>query len=217
MGQLIELVQVENGTQMFPQSMMDWVLNGRTSGTLGNRDVHGAAPSGTYRCAGEDCWIAIDVWDDDEWAGLTRAMDAPRLRDDPRFRSQLDRRKNYRELDAIVEEWTKERESHALAEELQAAGVPAGPIQQADEAYRCPQLRERGFFERVHHKFTGTYEWAEMPFKMPASGLRIERPPVGLGEHNEYVYKQLIGVSDAEYEDLLARGEIGTEFDPSIP
>jgi len=216
-GQQIEVCQVENGTHMFPQSMTDWIMNGRTSGTLGNRDVHGAAPSGAYRCAGEDRWIAIDVWDDDEWVALTNVMGQPELRDDPRFTTQPGRRKHYRELDALVEAWTIGHDSHGLAYELQAAGVPAGPIQQADEAYRCPHLRERRYFERVQHKFTGTYDWAGIPFKMPASNLRIFQAPVGLGEHNEYVYKQVLGVSDAEYDELVQRGEIGTEFDPSIP
>ena len=51
---------------------------------------------------------------------------------------------------------------------------------------------------------------------MPVSKLRIETPPTGLGEYNEYVYKEFIGVSDAEYEELVESGEIGTEFDASI-
>jgi hypothetical protein len=51
---------------------------------------------------------------------------------------------------------------------------------------------------------------------MPASELRIE-PPTGLGEHNEHVYRDVIGVSAEEYEELCRSGEIGTEFDPRIP
>lgn len=216
-GQLIELCQVENGSQMFPQSLSDWTMNHRIQGTIGNRDVHGAAPSGVYACSGEDKWIAIDAWEDGEWRALVEVMGQPGLLTDERFATVLDRQQNYRALDAVIEAWTRGHDSHGLAMRLQAAGVAAGPIQEADEALRCPQLRERGFFERVEHKFTGTWDWPGMLFKMPASQTRIERPPVGLGEHNEYVYKTVLGVSDAEYDDLLARGEIGTEYDASIP
>jgi crotonobetainyl-CoA:carnitine CoA-transferase CaiB-like acyl-CoA transferase len=216
-GQLIELCQVENGSQMFPQSLMDWTMNGRNSGTIGNRDVHGAAPNGVYRCRGEDRWLSISVWDDEEFAALLGVMGRPDLAGDPRFATTLGRQQHYRELDAIIEVWTRDHDSHGLAYQLQAAGVGAGPVQDASEALACPQLRERGFFERVNHKFTGTYDWPGMLFKMPVSRTRIVRPPVGLGEHNEYVYKQVLGVSDAEYDDLLAREEIGTEYDESIP
>ena len=216
-GQLIELTQAENGAHMFPQSIMDYTMNGTVQGTIGNRDIHGAAPNGVYPCLGDDRWIAISVWDDAEWRALANAMQRPDLVDDARFRSAVGRRKQQDELDLLLAAWTAQHHSHALAAELQAVGVPAGPVQDVAELLRCPQLRERGFFERVEHKFTGTYDYPGMLFKMPVSNLRIALPPTGLGEYNEYVYKRVIGVTDEEYEQLVEAGEIGTEFDSSIP
>jgi crotonobetainyl-CoA:carnitine CoA-transferase CaiB-like acyl-CoA transferase len=215
-GQEIELAQVENSAFMFPQSTMDYLLNGRIQRTTGNREA-GAAPSGVYPCRGEDRWIAIAVNDDREWAALAGVMRRPELAGDDRFATALARRTHLDELDALLSAWTANHDNRALALELQAAGVTAGPIQDARDLLECPQMRERGFFERVHHRFTGTYDWPGMPFRMSVSPLRIAKPPVGLGEDNEYVYKELLGLSDGEYDDLVMAGEIGTEFDPSIP
>ncbi len=216
-GQLVEIAQVENTAHMFPQSIMDYTMNGRVRGTTGNHDVHGAAPGGVYPCLGDDRWIAIAAYDDAEFAALANVIGAPGLAADPRFASVVARRSHLDELDAALAALTPAHDSHALAIELQAAGVAAGPVQDAAEILRCPQLRDRGFFERVEHRFTGTWDWPGMVFQMPASRPSIRRAPVGLGEDNEYVYKQLLGLSGPEYEELVATGDIGTEFDASIP
>lgn len=216
-GQLIELAQAENSTQMFPQAIMDYVLNGRVQGTIGNHDVQGYAPNGVYPCAGDDRWIAITVHDDEEWRALVSVMGRPGLVTDERFATAAAREGHQEELDRLLSEWTVGEDSMALMARLQAAGVPAGAVMDPRDALDSPQLKERGFWERLHHTFTGTWEWPGPPFRLPLSGRPPSLPPPGLGEHNEYVYKQIIGLSDAEYDTLVASGEIGTEFDPSIP
>jgi crotonobetainyl-CoA:carnitine CoA-transferase CaiB-like acyl-CoA transferase len=216
-GQLIELAQAENSSQMFPQAIMDYVLNGRLHGTIGNRDVHGCAPNGVYQCAGEDRWIAISVRTDEEWWALADALGRRELAKDPRFATAADREAHQDDLDAMLAEYCRGQEALSLAARLQARGVGAGPVMDPRDALASPQLRERGYWERIPHKFTGTWEWPGPPFMLSSFDHRPSLPPPGLGEHNEYVYKQVIGITDAEYDDLLARGEIGTEFDPSIP
>lgn len=215
-GQLVELSQVENASFMFPQATMEYLLNGRNSYTTGNREP-GAAPSGVYPCRGDDRWLTIQVTNDEEWRGLVCVMDRPDLIEDSRFATHLEREKHLDDLDAILAAWTKDHDALGLAMELQAAGVPAGPIQDARDLLHCPQMRERGFFERIEHEWTGTYDWPGMAFKMPESNLRIAKPPVSLGEDNEYIYRDVLGLSGTEWEELVAAREIGTEFDASIP
>ena len=215
-GQLIELAQAENSSQMFPQAIMDCAMNGRVHESIGNRDVQGYAPNGVYRCAGDDRWVAISVRTDAEWLALARAIGRPELSSDARFATAAGRDAHQDELDEMLAAYCGEHEPGGLMRRLQAAGVPAGAVLDPVDALKSPQLRERGFWETIEHRFTGTWEWPGPPMMLASGDHRPSLPPPGLGEHNEYVYKDVIGVSDAEYDDLIARGEIGTAFDPSI-
>jgi crotonobetainyl-CoA:carnitine CoA-transferase CaiB-like acyl-CoA transferase len=213
-GQLVELSQAENGLSLFPQAIMDWTLNGVVQATTGNRGVHGEAPSGVYACRAGG-WIAIDVCEDAEWRALANVFGRPELADAPEFATAEARRARLDELDSVLGELTRERDATALMHALQAAGVPAGEVQRADQAYHCPHLRGRGFFERLENRYTGAHDYPGLMFRMPASGLRID-PPTTLGEFNEYVYREILGLGEAEYEELVASGEIGDTFDETI-
>jgi crotonobetainyl-CoA:carnitine CoA-transferase CaiB-like acyl-CoA transferase len=201
---------------MFPEALTDYILNGRVHGTVGNRDIHGAAPAGVYRCRGDDRWLALTVTSDAAWAGLCEAMGRPDLAGDPRFATAADRLARHDDLDRLVGAWTSEHDGRALMLELQARGVPAGPVMDPRDCYEDPHIRERGYFETITHKDTGTYPWPGMPFKFSGTPLSIRRPPRDLGEDNEYVYKTLLGVSDEEYARLEAAGHIGTEYAPDV-
>jgi crotonobetainyl-CoA:carnitine CoA-transferase CaiB-like acyl-CoA transferase len=215
-GQLIELAQAENSTHLFPQAVMEASLNGRNTTMKGNRDPSGAAPNGVYACMGEERWIAISVYTDDEWAALCGVLGRPELVCDPRFESADARRAHIEELDQLLDGAFGSLDAMAAMYRLQAGGVPAGAIHDPRDALQSPQLWARGFFERIHHRYTGTWEWPGPPFRLPGAPRPPSLPPPGLGEHNAYVYKTLLGVSDAGYEGLLARNEIGTVYDEGI-
>ena len=78
------------------------------------------------------------------------------------------------------------------------------------------QLLDRGFFEWSTQVDAGTHLYPGMLWKMSKTPLGIRKSHVRLGEDNEYVYKQVIGVSDEEYAHLEAEGHIGMDYDPSI-
>jgi crotonobetainyl-CoA:carnitine CoA-transferase CaiB-like acyl-CoA transferase len=186
-GQLIELAQAENSSQMFPQSIMDYILNGRISETLENRDVQGYAPNGVYRCAGEDRWLALTVTDDTEWAALCEVMERPDLVDDARFVTAADREANQDALDAIVGDFCAKKDHIALMYRLQEAGVPAGAVLDPRDGMHSAQLWGRDFWYRIPHGFTGTYEWPGPPLRIPTHGVTTSLTPNGLAEHKVYV------------------------------
>ena len=214
-GQLIEIAQAECGMAMLAEAVLDYSLNGRVHQTVGNRDIHSAI-QGVYRCLGDDNWIAITIRDDAGWAGLCDAMARPELSTGERFATSTARLANHDEVDRIVAAWTVEHDARALLWALQGRGVTAGPVMSARDVYDDPHVAERAFFETVHHPDTGTYPWPGMPFKLSETPLSVRRPPRGLGEDNEYVYKTLLGFSDEEYAEFEREGHIGTEFDPEI-
>ncbi len=100
---------------------------------------------------------------------------------------------------------------------LQAAGVPAAPVLEASRMFDEPHLRARDFFKSQTQPSSGTYEYVGPLWKMPATPIEYYQPPVMFGEHNEYVYRELLKVSDEEFEALKASGHIATEYDASVP
>jgi crotonobetainyl-CoA:carnitine CoA-transferase CaiB-like acyl-CoA transferase len=216
-GQLVELAQAEAGTAMFAEAILDWIENRRLHTPIGNRDIHGAAPSGVYPAAGEDRWVAISCRDDGEWAGLVAAIGYPDWALDEKLRTVTDRRARQDEIDLQLAEWTRDRDDHVITELLQRQGVPCGPVLSAEAAHADPHLAERGFFRDVTTVDIGTRRFPGPLFGLSQTPVADRTPPVGLGEHNEYVYKELLGYSDDEYAQFERDGHIGESYDPTIP
>jgi crotonobetainyl-CoA:carnitine CoA-transferase CaiB-like acyl-CoA transferase len=214
-GQLIELAQTESLLPFFGEFLMDYQMNGRIAGPVGN-DHYLLAPNGAYPCAGEDRWVAISVGRDIEWAGLVRAMGEPTWARDPRFASQAGRHADRRELDRLVSEWTAAHEDRWLMATLQREGVPAGVLNDEADAYADPQLNARGFFETLTHPDAGTHRYPGIVWRMARTPNRIRTPPATLGEHNPRIYRELLGFSAAEYDRFEREGHIGTEYPPHI-
>ena len=97
---------------------------------------------------------------------------------------------------------------------LQKEGVPAGPIIFEDDAYTDPHLAERAFFQEVTHAECGTHMYPTYGYRMSRTPNSIRRGPVRLGEDNQYVYKDVLGVGDDEYRELEAEGHIGRAYAP---
>lgn len=223
-GQLIELSQTETFLPWIAQALMDYDMNARVQGTMGNR-YPGAAPCGCYRCKGESIafgtslltpdqgnHVFITCHNDEEWRGLRRAIGDPSWTTEEKFADAIGRYRNQDELDKHIEEWTRGRDHFEVMYILQAEGVPAGPVESYKDAYEDQHLRAREFFEPATQEDCGTHLYPGMPWKMSKTPLCIRRGPSRLGEDNEYVYKQVIGVSNEEYAELEEEGHIGMDF-----
>jgi crotonobetainyl-CoA:carnitine CoA-transferase CaiB-like acyl-CoA transferase len=104
-----------------------------------------------------------------------------------------------------------------LAAELQALGIAAGPVMDARDAFEDQHLRERGMLQRRYQEDTGEVDWIGPYIHTSAGALPVRRAPALLGQDNEYVYRDLLGYSGAEYGRLIADGHIGDRFDDSLP
>ncbi len=212
-GQLIELAQSENMMPYIGRYFMDHSMNGRDSGTLGNR--HTSAIQGCYPCAGEDRWVNITLFDDSDWTAFCGALGNPDWALDDRFSTHPGRYENQGALDTHISEWTRKRGHYEVMHILQDVGVAAGPVIDQRDAFEDPHLQERGIFEEVYHEdVEGSHLYVGAPYRMSDMPIRIRRGPVQLGQDNEYVYKQVLGVSDEEYAELERLGHIGMDFPP---
>lgn len=213
-GQYIDMSQVETGMVLAGPAFLDFAVNGRPFRRLGNppgnRSEHPrVAPHNTYRCRGEDRWLAIAVFSDDEWEALCRVMGDPSWCREPRFATNGGRVANEDELDRHIEAWTVNFDPYDLMYMLQAAGVPAGVVQNmADRMERDPQLRYRGFYPVADHPELGPHRFEGLPVQMSRSRWEVRGGAPCLGEHNHYVYGELLGLSDEEIAELKAEAVI---------
>ena len=209
-GQYVDISMVENFVGLIGPSVLEWTVNKRVPPSIGNRDY--AAVQGCYPCAGEDRWLVLTVCDDGAWLGLCRAAGNPTWACDPALADAASRFQRHDEVDALIAAWTRGLDRDKAVARLRAEGVPAGPVLGDDEAFLDEHLAARGFFIEMTQADTGTHRYPGPPYRFREGRFRLRYPPVRLGEHNEYVYRQLLGCSEEEYVRLEADGHIGTEY-----
>ena len=124
-GQHIDAAQLEMGLQFLAPQLIDSGVSSRAVTRMGNRsDV--MAPHGAFPCQGEDQWCAIAVENDQQWAGLRRAMGEPDWAKDHRFDNAAGRLAHEDEIENKLSAWTKARPPRAVMETFLSEGVPAG-------------------------------------------------------------------------------------------
>jgi crotonobetainyl-CoA:carnitine CoA-transferase CaiB-like acyl-CoA transferase len=136
-------------------------------------------------------------------------MGRAELASDARFADVVSRYRNQDALDKEIAAWTRERTKTAAAEALQAAGVPASAVLSAPEVFDDPHLRARGFFESVAHSVAGVWEVEGPHWRLSESPAHIRLPAPAFGEHNGYVFRELLGLSEEEIAALEAQGITG--------
>jgi len=224
-GQLIEIGQAENASAMLAQAFMEYAFNKTVPGRNGNRSVYGFAPTGVYPCKpvgpAEECgdrWIALSVECDEQWHALVRLLGEPAWACDEAFASNEGRLAAHDELDARLAEWTANFDDYELFRRLQAAGIPAGPVLESSRIYDDAHVQARGLYQpQTLFDGIGPYRFTTPFIRFSETRTGVRQPPVALGEHNDFVYRELLGVDDAEWERLVAAGHIAQDFDPSIP
>jgi crotonobetainyl-CoA:carnitine CoA-transferase CaiB-like acyl-CoA transferase len=210
-GQFIDFAQAENLMQQIGEILMDGTLNRRSQSSLGNR--HPAmAPHGCYPCRGSDRWVVIAIATDTEWQAFCQAMGSPSWAQEERFADSASRYRHQEDLDACIAAWTRPQHAWKIMEQLQQAGIAAGPVMGESDLFTDPHLHARGFFHVVSHAEAGTHVYPGLMWKMSQTPGTIRRPAVRLGEHNDYVYRELLKLSAAEIESLRDEGFIGMDF-----
>jgi benzylsuccinate CoA-transferase BbsF subunit len=204
-GQCIDVSQMEAGVSFLAPSILDYAANGHAQNPVGNRSPY-AAPHGAYPCQGDDAWCAIAVFSDVEWRAFCQAVGEPEWTKSAKFATLSGRKENEGQLDRLVSEWTMQYTTKEVMTRLQAAGVAAGVVQNGKDLLSDPQLEHRRHLRGLLHPEIGTYASEAPAFKLSKSSTGPTMPAPCLGEHNEYVYTKILGMSDAEFIDLVSKG-----------
>ncbi|MCZ6877527.1 MAG: CoA transferase [Acidobacteria bacterium] len=204
-GQHIDLSQYEAGLQFLTPALLDYQVNGRLMRPQGNRDLR-AAPHGAYPCKGDDAWCVIAVFSDQEWRALCETAGHSEWASDPRFESLDARKENEDQLDQAVAEWSSQFTSFEVMGKLQDGGVPSGVVQSIGDLFSCSQLNHRGQWKVLKHRELKQYPYQAPPFVLSETPARLRRPSPCLGEHNDDVLSEILGIPEDELRRLQAEG-----------
>ncbi|OBK81183.1 CoA transferase [Mycobacterium sp. 1164985.4] len=186
-GQLVEVPMIEAVLNVTAVQTIEYEVFGRVMERRGNRG-RGDVLQDVYRCAGEDDWVAVAAHTEAERAALADVTGG-----------------------ASIEGWLATRDARAAADELTRAGVPAAVVVSPSLVTSNPQLRHRGFFERLDHSSTGQNLYPCPPFaRLPGSPRWLRRPPPTLGEHNAEVLTTMCGLTESDLDRLENQGVIGS-------
>ena len=208
-GLTIDLSQYELGLGLMGPALLDYLANGADPEPVGNRHPFDAwAPHGIYPAAGDDKWVAIAVRGDAEWERFA-ALAGPELASDGRFRTHSLRIENQDALDAAIGNWTATLDRYEVARRCQAAGLCAGPVQNAEDLTSSDtQLEAREFFG------TATADnWGEYPIDRFPARFNGQRPSRYEGVHmagadSFDIVTGLLGLDDDAVAELLASGAL---------
>jgi crotonobetainyl-CoA:carnitine CoA-transferase CaiB-like acyl-CoA transferase len=209
-GQYINLSQFEATVGGIGHVMMEYLVSGREPTKLGNRSFH-AAPHGCYKCKGEDRWCVISVFSEAEWEKFCGVLGQPDWIRDPRFATLAARLEHAEELDALIEGWTARRDPYDVMNALQRAGVAAGVVQNTeDQMQRDRQLAARHFFEEIDHLEKGKVVATGIPLGLTGTPGRSGRTGGAIGQDNDYVFGELLGMTPQEIRQCIEAGAIET-------
>jgi crotonobetainyl-CoA:carnitine CoA-transferase CaiB-like acyl-CoA transferase len=206
-GQYIDLALQEAAACFMGEFLMDYFLNGRVAQARGNRHPR-YAPQGCYPCVGEDAWVVLCVRSDDEWRRLCAAVGHPEWAERPELATAEGRRQHHDEVDSLIRSWTEGMDHWEAARILQQAGVPAAPVLKNYEIVWNEHLHERGYLVPVRHPDAGVLPYPGFPWKFSRTPGSVRLPAPRFAEHNEYVLRELLGLTDADIRQLEEEGSV---------
>jgi crotonobetainyl-CoA:carnitine CoA-transferase CaiB-like acyl-CoA transferase len=173
--------------------------------TLFERQAVGAAAK---RCA--DGYVAFHLPDmsDELWGSFATALGHREALDDPAFASAQARRENYAQWEALVSSWVASKTRDELDAACRLTGISAASVRSLAEVIDDDHLRERGAFVDVEDPLAGTVTMLAPWIRFSETPAAIRRSAPAIGEHNNVVYGDLLGLGDDELEQLRASGVI---------
>lgn len=217
-GMTINQSQLESSLQFLSPAILDYNVNGRILDRKANRHPF-AAPHGVFPCRSsgvdEERWIAVAVLTDTEWRAFCGVIDKPSWIEDPKFAHVVARKENEDELEELIVKWTRDYSAEEIVLMMQKAGVPAGVVQTPEDLFHDPQVKHREHFRQLNHPEIGWHSYNAPAYRLSKTPCEISKPGPCLGEDNEFVFKEILDLTDDDIEALLIEGVITTEMDAS--
>ena len=207
-GQWVDMSCSEGAATLNGPSLLDFTVNNKKTRRAGNPNSNRSqyprmAPHGIYPCKGTDRWVAISIRNNNDWARFVEIDELGHLANNSEFQTVDNRLKNQDKLDTYITEWTTPRYQQEIARILQSRKIPAEPVQDPPQRVDHDNNNKSwNLFPVVEHSEIGKIRVDGMPFKLSQTPPRVERGAPALGEHNDFVFKDLMGVNDQELSAL---------------
>ena len=202
-GIYLELSQVEAAAYTLAPWLLDYAVNGHIGQATANRSSR-AVPHGAFPCQGDDAWVALAAWTDEEWHVLTQLMGIDAIGTE----TLEQRLEHASEIEAQVSLWTARHTPLEVAEILQARGLEAVPVQSLAEVFADPQLAARGHFDVHDHPVRGELWYERNGFRLGDAPSGYAGPAPTLGQHTDEILTDLLGCTASEIADLRASGGV---------
>ncbi|QLC25383.1 CoA transferase [Parasphingopyxis algicola] len=204
-GQVVDSAIYEAVLAMMESTVPEYTVAGHIRERTGSI-LPKVAPSNVYPT--KDGSVLVAGNQDSVWKRMAAMMGVSELGDDPRYNSHMARGERQAELDELIGEWTKERTSAEVLTLCEEHGVPAGNIYRAPEMLHDPQFQAREALIEVDHPKHDNFVMQNVAPKLSETPGKVEWVGPELGQHNEAVYGELLGMDSATRADLEERGII---------
>ncbi len=209
-GQWIDMSLLEAVTPFFAQPFLQYTVARDIRTPSGNRSED-AAPQGSYRTAGDDCWLAVTICSAADWESLCEVIGKNDLVEKPDLQSLTGRQALHDEIDEAISSWSAELDHNVAADLLQSAGLAAAPIMKNWEVLTDNHLNSRSFFLQISHPEAGTHLWPGFPWKLEKTPGEVRLPAPMFGQHNLEVLDGLAGLDVATVDALYREGVTSDE------
>jgi crotonobetainyl-CoA:carnitine CoA-transferase CaiB-like acyl-CoA transferase len=205
-GAYIDVSQYECGCMFLSGALHDYHANGNIVDRMGNNDPV-AAPHNAYPCTNDE-WLVLSCWDDAEFARLAKAVGHPDWVQDKRFATAEARRQNCADLDQAIGVWSAGQAAEAAVETLQKAQVHSHKVNSVADLFSDKQIAHRRTWRVRKHPEIGdqSYYYPGVDLDEMPGDVTSHAPLIG--EHNDLVFRDFLGLSDAEWKTYKDAGVI---------
>jgi CoA:oxalate CoA-transferase len=214
-GQYIDISMLDCQVSVLENAFMRYFVTGKPPEPLGTRHPS-ATPFQAFPTADGYLVVALAFGEENQWAVLCGILEIPELIDDERFETGPKRTARHAELEPLLEAAFRRRPTADWLADMEAAGIPCGPISTIPEVAASEQIRARGMIQEVTHPVAGTIPIANTPLRMSRSESGIKGPPPSFGQDTRDVLAELLGMDETQVGDLVERGVVSTEGGPDI-
>ena len=205
-GQVVDVSLLDAASSLTHSAIINYYQLGEVMKRNGNQD-RASYPANFYETS--DGRLAfIHAGQDGAFENLCRMIGREELLEDPEFRFLSGRIHHIKECDSVVEAWAKTKKMDDILSLCETYGIPAARVNTIAEMVRDEQLLYRKMIRQVEHPEFGTFTMNGPVVKMSETDPDIFRTPPLLGQHNDEVYRELLGFTEAEIERLKQEGVI---------
>ncbi|HEX4583768.1 MAG TPA: CoA transferase [Burkholderiaceae bacterium] len=201
-GQVIDMALLDCSVAALSHFAMNYLVSGEVPRRRGNGGF-GGVPSQAFACS--DGMIFVVAGNDAQFTALCRALERAQWAEDPRFNHAAGRVVNRDALLELLAGVLRERTMAQWLARLEAADVPAGPVNELPAVFDNPQVRHRGMLVQSEHSQAGPIRLLASPLRMSATPVTDYPAPPTLGQHTREVLRGRLGASEAEIDALYAR------------